>query len=146
MRGSSEVRFVSLLPVFYRCRTFCASNACRAQKLEKTAVSGSKNKVRGVLGTLGRASSSVKTAKSSEKARPKCLRGLRKFISERERGHFERESATAGGPERADPRGLRREISESSNGYIYIYIYITLYNMVPLGWHHMSPNCFNYIE
>ena len=36
-RGSSEVRFVSLLPVFYRCRTFCASNACRTQKPRKNS-------------------------------------------------------------------------------------------------------------
>ena len=115
-RDGSEVRFVSLLPVFYRCRTFCASNACRAQKLRKTVVSGSKIEAQGVLGTLGRASSSAKTAKSSEKARPKCPRGFRKFISGRERGNFERESASSAPEERAGLRSLRAGISESSNG------------------------------
>ena len=54
--------------------------------LEKTVVSGSKIEARGVLGSLGRASWSAKTAKSSEKARSKCLRGLRKILSLRERG------------------------------------------------------------
>ena len=34
-RDGSEVRFVSLLPVFYRCRTFCASSACCTQKPRK---------------------------------------------------------------------------------------------------------------
>ena len=50
--------------------------ACRAlaacKNLDKTAVAGSKIEARGVLGTLGRASSSAKTAKSSEKACAKC--------------------------------------------------------------------------
>ena len=115
-RDGSEVRFVSLLPVFYRCRTFCASNAAARKNFEKTVVSGSKIEARGVLGTLGRASSSAKTAKSSEKARPKCPRGLRKFISGRERGNFERESASSAPEERAGPRASRAVISESSNG------------------------------
>ena len=84
---------------------------------EKTVVSGSKIEARGVLGTLGRASSSAKTAKSSEKARPKCPRGLRKFISGRERSNFQRESASSAPDERAEPRGCRAVISESSNGY-----------------------------
>ena len=43
-RDGSEVRFVSLLPVFYRCRTFCASNACRAQKLRKNSRLGLQNR------------------------------------------------------------------------------------------------------
>ena len=42
--GSSEVRFVSLLPVFYRCRTFCASNACRTQKPRKNSRLGLENR------------------------------------------------------------------------------------------------------
>ena len=71
--------------------------------LEKTVVSGSKIEARGVLGSLGRASWSAKTAKSSEKARSKCLRGFRKFISGLERGNFERERAIASGQERAGP-------------------------------------------
>ena len=53
---------------------------------------------------------------SSEKARAECLRGLRKFIRERERGDFERESASASGQERAGARGPRAVISEFSNG------------------------------
>ena len=60
------------------------------KNLEKTAVSDSKSE--GVLGTLGQAISSAKTAKSTEKARAKCPRGLRKLLSERERRNFERES------------------------------------------------------
>ena len=42
-RGSSEVRFVSLLPVFYRCRTLCASNACRTHKPRKNSRFGVQN-------------------------------------------------------------------------------------------------------
>ena len=35
--GSSEVRFVLVFTVFFRCRTFCASNACRTQKPRKNS-------------------------------------------------------------------------------------------------------------
>ena len=70
-------------------------------KHEKTPISASKIDARGLPGELGRASSSAKTDKSSEKARSKYLRGLRKFLSELERGNFERGSANASGPVRA---------------------------------------------
>ena len=43
-RGSFEVRFVSLLPVFYRCRTFCASNARRSQTPRKNSRFGLQNR------------------------------------------------------------------------------------------------------
>ena len=79
------------------------------------------NRRSGVLGNLGRANLSAKTTKLSDKARSKCLRGFRKFISERERGKFEREGATAGCPGRAGPRGLRTLISESSNGFFGLF-------------------------
>ena len=72
------------------------------------------------LGGRKRASSSAKTVRSSEKARPKCLRGFRKFISGCERGNFERASATASGPGRADLRASRTRISESSNGFGFV--------------------------
>ena len=41
---SSEMRFVSLLPMFYRCRTICASNVCRTQKLRKNSCFGLQNR------------------------------------------------------------------------------------------------------
>ena len=47
LRGSSEVRFVSLLPVFYRCRTFRASDACRTQKPRKNSRFGPQNRAPG---------------------------------------------------------------------------------------------------
>ena len=43
-RESSEVRFVSLLPVFYRCRTFCASNARGMEKPRKNGRFGVENR------------------------------------------------------------------------------------------------------
>ena len=90
------------------------------KNIEKAAVSTSKIEARGVPGRLGRASSSAKTASSSEKARSKCLRGLRKIISGRERGNFERDSATRAPDERAEARGIRTLISESSSGLILV--------------------------
>ena len=88
----------------------------RAKTSKKTVVSGSKIEARGVLGTLGRASSSAKTAKSSEKARLKSPWGLRKLFTGCERGNFERDGAPSAPEERAGPRTLRGVISESSNG------------------------------
>ena len=73
-------------------------------KTSKIEAKPSKIEARGVLGTLGGASSSAKTAKSSEKARSKCLRSLRKFLCRRERGNFERESASSAPEERAGAR------------------------------------------
>ena len=64
---------------FIDIRRFEPRTLAACKNLEKTVVSDSQIEARGVLGTRGRASSSAKTAKSSEKARPKCLRGLRKF-------------------------------------------------------------------
>ena len=104
MRGSSEVRFVLVFTVFFRCRTFGALIARRLEKSRKTAVSDSKTEAPGVLGRLGGASLSAKTAKSSEKTRSKCLRGFRKFISQRKRGNFERESAPSAPEERREAR------------------------------------------
>ena len=104
MRGNSEVRFVLVFTVFFRCRTFGALIARRLEKSRKTAVSDSKIEAPGVLGRLGGASLSAKTAKSSEKTRSKCLRGFRKFISQRKRGNFERESAPSAPEERRDLR------------------------------------------
>ena len=95
---------------------FARRTLAARKNLEKTTVEGSKIEARGVLGTLGRASSSAKTAKSSEKVRPKCLRGLRKFICWRERADFERKGSTASGQGRAGARTPRRLFSESSNG------------------------------
>ena len=43
-RGSSKVRFVSLLQVFCRCRTFCAPNACRVQQPRKNNRFGLQNR------------------------------------------------------------------------------------------------------
>ena len=77
------------------------------KNLAKTVVLGSKIEAGGVPGTLGRASLGAKTAKSGEKARSKCLRGFRKFISGRERGNFERESATVSGQDARPPRSTR---------------------------------------
>ena len=45
---------------------------------------------------------------STENARSKCLRGLRKFKSERERGNSERESASRVSEERAGRPGIPR--------------------------------------
>ena len=42
--GSSEVRFVLVFTVFFRCRTFCASNACRTQKPRKNTRFGHPNR------------------------------------------------------------------------------------------------------
>ena len=43
-RGGSEVRFALVFTVFFRCRTFCASNACRTQKLRKNNRFGLQNR------------------------------------------------------------------------------------------------------
>ena len=86
------------------------------KNLEKIAVGDSKIEARSVLGTLGQASWSAKTAKLSEKARPKYPRGLRKFLIGRERGNFERDGAPSAPDERAEAWGLQSVISESSNG------------------------------
>ena len=51
--------------------------------------------------------SRAKAASASEKVRSKCLRGLRKFKSERERVNFERARAPASGQDARAPRGLR---------------------------------------
>ena len=88
------------------------------QKPRENSRFNSKIEARGVLGTLGQASSSGKTAKSNEKARPKYLRGFRKIFSGRERGNFERDGAPSAPEERAGPRAFRGEISEPSNGFL----------------------------
>ena len=51
--------------------------------------------------------SRAKAASASEKVRSKCLRGLRKFKSERERVNFERARAPASGQDARAPRSPR---------------------------------------
>ena len=101
-RGRSEVRFVSLLPMFYRCRTFCASNACGTQKLRKKKPfrppksrpgiswrpsgeqvrapkrpSRAKKRVRSASGASENSKVGANEPSSSEKARPESAKSAR---------------------------------------------------------------------
>ena len=58
-------------------------------------------------GALRTSKSRTKAASASEKVRSKCLRGLRKILSQRERGLFERAGAPASGQDARVPRVLR---------------------------------------
>ena len=69
-RASSEVSSDPFLPVFCRCRTIFASRACRTEKPRKNDHFGFKNRRPRPPGRAGGASSSAKTAKSSEQVRP----------------------------------------------------------------------------
>ena len=105
------------LQCFFDVGCFARRMFAERKNVEKTVVLDSKIEAGGVPGRLGRTSLGAKTAKSGKKARSKCLRGLRKFISGRERSNFERESASSAPDERAEPQSIRRLISESSNGF-----------------------------
>ena len=91
------------LQCFFDVGCFARRMFVERKNVEKTVVLDSKIEAGGVPGRLGRTSLGAKTAKSGKKARSKCLRGLRKFISGRERSNFERESATRAPEERAGP-------------------------------------------
>ena len=95
------------LQCFFDVGCFARRMFAERKKFEKTVVLDSKIEAGGVPGRLGRTSLGAKTAKSGEKARSKCLRGFRKFISGREQGNFERESATGSGQGARAPRALR---------------------------------------
>ena len=92
------------LQCFFDVGCFARRMFVERKNVEKTVVLDSKIEAGGVPGRLGRTSLGAKTAKSGKKARSKCLRGLRKFISGRERSNFERESATRAPEERAGAR------------------------------------------
>ena len=96
------------------------------KKLEQTGVLDSKIEARSLPGGLGRAGLSAQTAKLSEKVRSKCLRGLRKFISERDRSTSSEKARPRDPEERADPRRRRRLISESLNGLLLLLLLLSL--------------------
>ena len=117
MCGTSEEISYWFLQCFFDVGRFAHRTLVKRKNVEKTVVLDSTIEAGGVPGTLGRANLSAKTAKSGEKARSKCLRGLRKFISGLERSNFERESANVSGLGRAGLRMTRMLFSESSNGF-----------------------------
>ena len=77
----------------------------------------SKIEARSVPGRLGGASLSAKTVKSNEKVRSKSLRGLRKNLSQRERGHFERARASASGQGAREARSLSGDLRYFRDGF-----------------------------
>ena len=95
------------LQCFFDVGCFARQMFVERKNVEKTVVLDSKIEAGGVPGRLGRTSLGAKTAKSGKKARSKCLRGLRKFISGRERSNFERERAPRKRPRRAVARSTR---------------------------------------
>ena len=121
-RDCSDVHETSFLMVFQQHRSMFASHerahagASKKQPFrpQKTSLGAPKS----LPGASGRPKIEPKRPSSSDKARSKCLWGLRKFMSEREPGNFERESASSAPDERAEARRLRGEISESSNGFL----------------------------
>ena len=112
-RGSSDVLFVSVFTVFCCLRTKLAPNA---HERRQTAKIEAFRPPKSNLGASAGPRIEPKRPSSSEKARAKYLWGLRQIKSQRERANFERENAPSASEERAGPRGLRRLLSESSNG------------------------------
>ena len=93
MRGSSEVRFVCIFTVFFRCRTFCAWIARRVEKhrknIEKRAFSRPK--------TTSRGSPSVRKSSSGGQVRaqnaPRAREAFDFFGKQARASHSERERA-----------------------------------------------------
>ena len=103
--GSSDV-FISVFTMFCCLRTKLAPNAYEhRQSAEIEAFRPPKSSP----GTSAGPKIEPKRLTSSGKARPKRLQGLRKFQSQRKRGHFERARAPASGQdERPSPNASRR--------------------------------------
>ena len=118
-RGSSEVRFVSLLPVFYRCRTVCALNVCRTQKPRKNCRFWLQNRGLGRPGDPRASKFESQTGQVERKSASDAPAGAANFFCQRERGHFERESASQSLRGASGPPRPRAVISESSNGYFF---------------------------
>ena len=113
-RESSDVLFVPVFTVFCWVRTKLTRNACERLKPSKIMPF---RPPKSSPGASAGPKIEPKRPSSSGKPRSKRLQGLRKFISERERCNFERQSATGASEERAAPRGLRAGFSESLNGF-----------------------------
>ena len=64
------------------------------------------------------ASLGLRKPSSSEKARSKRLWGLRKILSQRERGHFERARASASGQDAREPRSRRGLLWYFRDGFV----------------------------
>ena len=121
MRRSSEAYFVLVFTMFFRCRTFCASNACRTQKPRKNSRFGLQNRGPGRLGDPRASKFERQNGQDERRCASEVPPGPPKIFWKRERGNFERESASRAPEERAGPRSARRLISESSNGHFSYY-------------------------
>ena len=113
LRGSHDMRFVSVFTVFCWVRTKFAPNVHERRQIAKTETFCPPTSMPGA--SVG-AKIEPQRPRSSEKTRPKCPRGLRKIFSQRERANFERDGASSAPEERAEPRRTRAVIAESSNG------------------------------
>ena len=102
LRCASRTSFYSVLLPSQEIRT---ERARAATNLKNRSVSPPKSSRR----AAERPKIGAGRAKLSENVRSKCLRGLQKFISERERGNFKREGVTAGGQDACVPRVLPKD-------------------------------------